>query len=532
MRTSMQRLGLIALLLSVPASVAFGWGRGGGGFRGGGFGGFRAGGVSAFHAGGYGGFHSASFGGYREGGFDRGSFSGSRSFASGWGDRGLGAAGSYDRSWSGDRGGSVNVSGARGAAVGSGGAVAGRTRDVTATGPEGRTYSSASRAGAAIGPGGAIAGGSRAGLATGPRGAVAGASRWGDAATRFPTDAGFARYSTGAIGDFARPTAFWSNSYMADRAAFVRGGFYNYGAFYPGWHAANPLAWTAAGWAAGAAWTAATWPVTASFLSIPVSPINYDYGNTIVYQNNIVYDNGEDVGTTQQYAQQASTIAQKGQEAKPAPSDKWQPLGVFALVQGEEKTSNTLFQLAVNPEGIIRGNYYDGLMQTTSPVYGAVDKKTQLAVWTIGDKKEPVFEAGIVNLTRDETPVLVHFGPDKTQQWLLVRMNHKDAPAAPPATAAAAAAPAAVTTEPATSEATAQVTVNVPADADVFFDGTPTTQTGTQRVFATPELPVGKEFSYDIEAQWTANGQAFDQTRKVLVKAGAKVQVDFQSPAP
>ena len=171
-------------------------------------------------------------------------------------------------------------------------------------------------------------------------------------------------------------------------------------------------------------------------------------------------------------------------------------------------------------------------MQTTSPVYGAVDKKTQLAAWTIGDKKEPVFEAGIVNLTKDETPVLVHFGADKTQQCLLVRMNHKDAPAAPPATAAAATAPAAVATDPAASEATAQVTVNVPADADVFFDGVPTTQTGTQRVFATPELPVGKEFSYDIEAQWTANGQPVDQTRKVLVKAGAKVQVDFQSPAP
>jgi len=52
-----------------------------------------------------------------------------------------------------------------------------------------------------------------------------------------------------------------------------------------------------------------------------------------------------------------------------------------------------------------------------------VDKKTQRAAWTIGKGGDRVFEAGIYNLTRAETPVLVHFGPDRTQQWLLVRMN-------------------------------------------------------------------------------------------------------------
>ena len=34
-----------------------------------------------------------------------------------------------------------------------------------------------------------------------------------------------------------------------------------------------------------------------------------------------------------------------------------------------------------------------------------------------------VFETGIYNLTKDETPVLVHFGKERTQQWLLVRMQ-------------------------------------------------------------------------------------------------------------
>jgi uncharacterized protein (TIGR03000 family) len=259
---------------------------------------------------------------------------------------------------------------------------------------------------------------------------------------------------------------------------------------------------------------------------VPAVPIDYDYGNTVVYQGDTVYNNGEEIGTAQQYAQQASALAAQGQQAQPPPSDKWQPLGVFALVQGDEKTSNTLFELAVNQGGVIRGNYCDALMNSSSTVYGAVDKKTQQAAWTIGDKKEPVFETGIFNLTKDETPVLVHFGPDKTQQWLLVRIAHKDAQES------AGTGPAATSTS-AKASATAFVTVLVPAGAEVLFDGGPTTQTGTQRVFVTPPLPAGEAFSYSIEARWTAaDGTPVERTRQVRVTAGAKVLVDFSRPQP
>lgn len=65
-----------------------------------------------------------------------------------------------------------------------------------------------------------------------------------------------------------------------------------------------------------------------------------------------------------------------------------------------------------------------------------MDKKTQRAAWTVGDKKEPVFEAGIANLTRSETTMLVHFGKGGTQQWTLVRIEQPagrkgDGPARP-----------------------------------------------------------------------------------------------------
>jgi hypothetical protein len=412
----------------------------------GGFGGFHAGGFGGFHYGGWGGdrwgggFHADEWGGDRYGDFGGyHGYSGYRSGSSYWGDRGGYAGGSYDRNWYGSRGGSLSVEGSRGIAAGPGGAVAGGTRDVTATGPEGRSYTGersagaavgpggnvvagGSRAGIASGPGGTIAGGSRAGFASGPGGTVASGSRWG---AGFTTDGGLARYSDIGVGGFAHSTALWSNNYMGVRAGYVRGGFGYWNSFTPGWYGLHPGAWTAPGWGAGAAWTAATWPDIASWVNVPTTPYYYDYGNTIVYQGGNVYVDGDDAGTAAQYAQQAQTIADQGRENQPAATTTWHPLGVFALVQGDEKTSNTIFQLAINQDGILRGNYYDALMNSTSPVYGSVDKTTERAAWSIGNQKDTVFETGLYNLTRDQAPLLVHFGKNRTQQWLLVRMQQQ-----------------------------------------------------------------------------------------------------------
>jgi hypothetical protein len=443
---------LAALMLDCPLQ-----GRGFGGF-----GGFRAGGFGGYHYGGWGGdrwgggFHADDWGGDRYGGFGGyHGYSGYRSGSSYWGDRGGYAGGSYDRNWYGSRGGSLSVEGSRGIAAGPGGAVAGGTRDVTATGPEGRSYTGersagaavgpggnvvaggsragvasgpggtiagGSRAGFASGPGGTVAGGSRAGFASGPGGTVAGGSRWG---AGFTTDGGLARYSDIGVGGFAHSTALWPNNYMASRAGYVRGGFGYWNSFTPGWYGLHPGAWTAPGWAAGAAWAAATWPDIASWVNVPTTPYYYDYGNTIVYQGGNVYVDGDDAGTAAQYAQQAQTIADQGREGQPPVTTTWHPLGVFALVQGAEKTSNTIFQLAINQDGILRGNYYDALMNSTSPVYGSVDKTTERAAWSIGNQKDTVFETGLYNLTRDQAPLLVHFGKDRTQQWLLVRMQQQ-----------------------------------------------------------------------------------------------------------
>jgi len=55
-------------------------------------------------------------------------------------------------------------------------------------------------------------------------------------------------------------------------------------------------------------------------------------------------------------------------------------------------------------------------------ISGSVDKATQRAAWTIGGHQAPVYEAGIGNLTKDETPILVHLGDGQSRQVALIRL--------------------------------------------------------------------------------------------------------------
>ncbi len=155
-------------------------------------------------------------------------------------------------------------------------------------------------------------------------------------------------------------------------------------------------------------------------------PIPYDYGGNVVTQTNAVYVNGDAAGTPDEYAGQATRIAATGQAAQPAPNTKWLPLGVFAVVAGDQESSDDIFQLAVDKQGIIRGNYHNVRADSVEPISGAVDKTTQRAAWTIGSDQTPVYEAGIANLTQDETPLLVHTGDGQTQQVNLIRLPPPD----------------------------------------------------------------------------------------------------------
>jgi len=66
---------------------------------------------------------------------------------------------------------------------------------------------------------------------------------------------------------------------------------------------------------------------------------------------------------------------------------------------------------------------YDAVTDSTSQIYGSVNKDSQRAAWTVGDRKTPTYEVGIANLTKSETTMLVHYGKERTQQYSLVRIE-------------------------------------------------------------------------------------------------------------
>ena len=148
----------------------------------------------------------------------------------------------------------------------------------------------------------------------------------------------------------------------------------------------------------------------------------YDYGNTVVYEGDTVYYDSKPAATAEEYYDQASNIAQEGAD-EVSDEEDWQSLGVWAMVQGDETNSNKMLQIAVNKDGVIRGNHYDALTETTLPIQGSVDKKTQRVVWTIGRIKNTIYETGFYNLTQDETSLLILVCKDNTQQWSLVRLE-------------------------------------------------------------------------------------------------------------
>ena len=99
----------------------------------------------------------------------------------------------------------------------------------------------------------------------------------------------------------------------------------------------------------------------------------------------------------------ASVIAGADAQTPPGKDDQWLSFGVFALTPADQKQTNLMMQLAVNKQGVLRGNYTDTLTNTTQPIHGFVDKQTQRVAWEVGDNKSTVIETGLYNLTKDES---------------------------------------------------------------------------------------------------------------------------------
>jgi len=416
----------IAILLAAGTAWAHGGGGGGrggfGGGGGGGRGGFGGGGgmPGGFGGGGMrggmpGGFDGGGMRGGMPGGFDGGmprDVGGGRDFGGGLDDRGAGGL---------DGGGRLDGGFDRGAA--------GAGRDLGGPGRD-------------LGPGAADRG--LDGLAGRDFGAghFAGPGNMSRADFQRIADRGLPGVGVG--GAAVRP---YSRAALADRGTAIRNNFYG-GGWYGGrgWYGDHFNAWWPGRWWGGFGWGMAAglaWGDLAGWGGYAAAPVAYDYGSTVCYQDDGVYVQGDRVGSAEEYAQQAADLAGQGAAAKPADDDQWRPLGVYALARSQETNPSTFMSLAIDKAGILRGTYYDAVSDTTTNMAGKVDAKTQKAAWTIGDKKTPVYEAGLSNLTKEQTTILVHRDGGKVEQLLLVRVDDKAGGAATAGKATGDAAPTA-----------------------------------------------------------------------------------------
>ncbi len=192
---------------------------------------------------------------------------------------------------------------------------------------------------------------------------------------------------------------------------------YGYGYGYP----VNPWWW----------WRPVTWAVATSFVyasAPPPQPVYIDYGTTVVQEKETVYVDNKPI-PAEQYnepiVELATTVEQPPPPMPPAEEGKpaeWMPLGVFALAQEEKGDPVMFFQISVSREGVISGGFESTLTGDKKPIAGKVDKATQNVAWRIGDNVETVYATSLANLTQDVSTVAVHFGKDRVQNWLLVRM--------------------------------------------------------------------------------------------------------------
>lgn len=222
---------------------------------------------------------------------------------------------------------------------------------------------------------------------------------------------------------------------LATSAGDINSNFKQWSCFDRHWRTVHRDAWNydqncADEWC----WDSVAWSDLASYWDVPgdSTPTSYDYGNNITYQGDTVYYGSKPLESATVYYQQAQSLALSELPASAATqANQWRSLGVFALSTNGQSDPSQLFQLAVNKQGIIRGNYYNASNDQTKQVSGAADKKNMRVCWIVAGNKNVVYDTGLGNLFGAAGPVLVHYGKSALRQYVLVRLKNPNMQMAP-----------------------------------------------------------------------------------------------------
>jgi uncharacterized protein (TIGR03000 family) len=74
----------------------------------------------------------------------------------------------------------------------------------------------------------------------------------------------------------------------------------------------------------------------------------------------------------------------------------------------------------------------------------------------------------------------------------------------------------------------AHLRIRSPArETELWLNGVRTKQTGAEQRYQTPPITPGETYCYDIKARWTENGNPFEVTRTISLKAAETISVDL-----
>jgi uncharacterized protein (TIGR03000 family) len=81
--------------------------------------------------------------------------------------------------------------------------------------------------------------------------------------------------------------------------------------------------------------------------------------------------------------------------------------------------------------------------------------------------------------------------------------------------------------KPSPPDQPARIDVEAPARAKIYCDGAKTNLAGTIRQFVTPALSPGREYFYELRAEWKEGERTVSVTKRVTFHAGDRVTVSF-----
>lgn len=198
----------------------------------------------------------------------------------------------------------------------------------------------------------------------------------------------------------------------------VQNGYWHYGYRSQPWQ----YWWSIPTWAAVTSWYPAASSTQGSY---------YDYGTggNVVYENNRVLIDGQDVASSEEFAQSAAELAtvEPPADDQAAAAADWLPLGTFALSRSpDDDDLSRIVQLAVDKNGVVSGTLYNCNTDKTYTLQGRIDKQTQRVALMMADRTDLVLETGLYNLTQEEAPAMIHFGSEKSEPALLVRLKQPE----------------------------------------------------------------------------------------------------------